>query len=262
MYRLLIVDADKAVYEQICGLVNWKAFGFDGIAAAGSYADAVNIALDIQPHVALVDTELEGQRGCTLVEQLRSTGLKTVFAMLSRGETPEEMRACMRVGARDLLTKPLERQALQEFAEWAVSSQLRGELPEKEAANSEIDPVLQVEYTSLSKITNKILLLVRSDYHRSLSLTSIAETLHMSNKYIGRVFLKDTGMRFTEYLMAYRMLEAKKLILGTSEKISVIAGMVGYSQLNNFYTNFRSFFGVSPSSLRNFDPSPEPEPVP
>lgn len=262
MYRLLIVDADQDVCEQICGLVNWEAYGFNGVVTAGTYADAANIALDLQPHVALVDTALDEHSGCMLVEQLRSTGLRTVFAMMSRQRDPETVRACMHAGARDFLMKPLERRPLQEFAEWVVGSQLGGELPEKEMTDSEADPVLQVEYASLSKITNKILLIVRSDYHRSLSLTGIAETLHMSNKYIGRIFLKDTGMRFTEYLMAYRMLEAKKLILGTGEKISVIAGMVGYSQLNNFYTNFRSFFGVSPSSLRNFDPASEPDPVP
>jgi AraC-like DNA-binding protein len=75
----------------------------------------------------------------------------------------------------------------------------------------------------------------------------------MSSKYIGRIFLKDTGMKYSEYLMAYRLLEAKRLIINTNEKISVIAGMVGYSQLNNFYTQFRNYFGVSPSSLRQFD---------
>ena len=60
-------------------------------------------------------------------------------------------------------------------------------------------------------------------------------------------------MKYSEYLMAYRMNEAKRLIMNTREKISVIAGMVGYSQLNNFYTQFRDHFGVSPSSLRQFD---------
>lgn len=53
--------------------------------------------------------------------------------------------------------------------------------------------------------------------------------------------------------MAYRMLEARKLILSTQEKISVIANMVGYVQQNNFYTHFRNYFGVSPSALRNFE---------
>ena len=74
----------------------------------------------------------------------------------------------------------------------------------------------------------------------------------MNSKYIGRVFLKDTGMKFTEYLMAYRMLEARRLIKNTQENIAVIASMVGYSHSNNFYVHFKSYFGCSPGTLRDF----------
>jgi YesN/AraC family two-component response regulator len=113
------------------------------------------------------------------------------------------------------------------------------------------DPVLHVDPEELSRITLKILQAVRKDYWHSLSLTAIAKQHKMSGKYMGRVFLKDTGMRFTDYLLAFRMQEARRLILTTGEKISVVAGMVGYSQLNNFYTHFHQYYGISPSSLRN-----------
>ena len=46
------------------------------------------------------------------------------------------------------------------------------------------------------------------------------------------------------------MIEARRLVVNTGEKVSVIAGMVGYPQLNNFYTHFRQYFGVSPSAMR------------
>ena len=81
---------------------------------------------------------------------------------------------------------------------------------------------------------------------------------HMSSKYIGRIFLKDTGLKFSEYLMVYRMLMARNLIVSTKEKISVIAASVGYSQINNFYVHFKNYFNVSPSSLRNYSSSVEP----
>ena len=113
--------------------------------------------------------------------------------------------------------------------------------------------MLHVPYTTLSRITNKIILVVKSSYRTPQTLTGIADSFHMSSKYLGRIFLKDTGIKFSEYLMAYRMLEARKLILSTQEKISVIANMVGYVQQNNFYTHFRNYFGVSPSALRNFE---------
>lgn len=60
-------------------------------------------------------------------------------------------------------------------------------------------------------------------------------------------------MKFSDYLMAYRILEAKRLILNTQEKISVIANMVGYVQLNHFYIHFKTYFGISPGALRNID---------
>lgn len=252
MYRLLIVD-DKDTGEMLRKCTDWASLGFDTVTCASSYAEAVNKALDLQPHAAIVSAELDGNKGVALVDHLRSVGQKTVFALTMTGKDFSEIRKAMRAGVRDILLKPVESEALAEFARWVVVRELRGALPEVREENPEVDPVLQVEYSALSKITNKILLLVRSDYRRSLSLTSIAEDFNMSSKYIGRVFLKDTGMRFSEYLMAYRMQEARKLIQGTDEKISVIAAMVGYSQLNNFYTHFRNYFGVSPSSLRNFD---------
>lgn len=73
---------------------------------------------------------------------------------------------------------------------------------------------------------------------------------NMSSKYIGRVFLKDTGLKFTEYLMVYRMYTAKRLIETTRERISDIVVKVGYSQPNNFYVHFNRLFGYSPNALR------------
>ena len=72
----------------------------------------------------------------------------------------------------------------------------------------------------------------------------------MNSKYLGRVFLRDTGMRLSEYMTACRMEQARRLLVGTQEKISVIAHAVGYSQSNRFYVHFKAYFGVSPGELR------------
>ena len=253
MYRLLIVDDEKDICENIKYLLDWSRYGFNCIMTASSYAEAVSKAIDLQPHVALVDIKLGEHWGYELAAHLRSMGMKTIFCMISGYDDTHYIRKSMQASAQDYLLKPLNVKELQEFVERIIVNELHGTLPESTADKQEIDPVLQVEYTNFSKITNKIILFIKSNYHHSQSLTGIAESFNMSSKYIGRIFLKDTGIKFSEYLMAYRMLEARRLIVNTQEKISVIAGMVGYSQLNNFYTHFRNYFGVSPSALRHFD---------
>ena len=253
MYRLLIVDTNPVSCQNIRNLLDWSRYGFSCVMTAYSFGDAVSKAIDMQPHVAISDIKLGDQWGYDLAAHLRSMGIKTIFCMISDLDDPYYIRKSMQACAQDYLHKPVNVKELRAFVERIVVNELHGTLPERTASKQELDPVLQKEYSCFSKITNKIILFVRSNYNHSPSLISIAESFNMSSKYIGRIFLKDTGMKYSEYLMAYRMLEAKRLIINTREKISVIAGMVGYSQLNNFYTQFRDYFGVSPSSLRQFD---------
>ena len=259
MYRLLIADSDPMNQEAVCGMLDWASYGFDSMLQAGSYAEVVDLALDQHPQLVLVNAEIEGGKGYELIRQLRSAGSSALFCLLSRRNTRDELHRAMRCGARECLHLPLQEDVLREFVEWVLTQELGGTLPQEILSPSHQDPVLLREYSEFSRITNKILLLIHSEYATSLSLTTIAAQFDMSSKYIGRIFLKDTGLRFTEYLMAYRMLEAKHRIISTNEKISVIAGLVGYSQLNNFYIHFRNYFGVSPSSMRSFDSMTELE---
>ncbi len=256
MYRLLIVD-DPAGCEAVKNLLPWADYGFTVVMTAHSYMEGVNLALDLYPHLTLLGTSLGAYRGYEMADHLRSIGLKSVFAMMSEDQAPERIIEAMRAGARDFFQKPLEEGTLRAFVERVVVNELGGDLPQRDRSRHDIDPVLNVPYSSLSKITNKIIMIVKSSYRQTQTLTAIAESMHMSGKYIGRIFLRDTGIKFSEYLMAYRMLEARKLIVNTQEKISVIAGMVGYVQLNNFYIHFRNYFGVSPSALRNFENAAE-----
>ena len=259
MYRLLIVDSRQAVCDRIRSLLDWSTYGFTSVLTATSYPEAVDIAVDLKPHIALVSLQLGDQPGYDLARQLRAAGMKTIFCVMADTEDPRHMRSAMQCGVRDYLPCPVKAQALQEFVERTISEDLHGSLPHHTAHSQDTDPVLGLEFSRLSSTTRKIILYIMGNYRHSLSLTSIAEGFNMSGKYIGRVFLKDTGIRFTEYLMSYRMIEARHLIVSTQEKISVIARMVGYSQLNNFYIHFKNYFGVSPSSLRHFDVDGTPE---
>lgn len=255
MYRLLIADKDENTCEIIKYLLDWSEYNISSVLTAASYTDAVNKAVDFRPHIALLGFGCRGgiYYSCELVSQLRAAGLQTIFCVMDEQQDFAYACNCLRAGARDYLLKPLDVRELRSFLERTVVQDLHGTLPRTSASSIGSDPVLHMEYARLSQITNKILLVVKSNYRSSLSLTGIAEELNMSSKYIGRVFLRDTGIKFSDYLTAYRMLQARRLIEGTQEKIAVVARQVGYSQLNNFYVHFKKYYHTSPSSLRNFD---------
>lgn len=253
MYRLLIVDQDEDVCESIRYLVDWNQYDISSVLTVSSYGEAINSLMDFLPHIAIVDIEMGAHWGYELAEHLQDAGAKTIFCMMSDQENFHYARRSMRAGAKDYLLKPINTKELRAFLERTIIRDLHGTIPDPVLSKPEVDPVLQTEYSKLSKITAKIILIVKSNYRRSLSLTHVADMLNMSGKYIGRIFLRDTGMKFSEYLTTYRMIQARRLIENTQEKISVVASMVGYTQLNNFYVHFKNYYHISPSALRRFD---------
>ena len=249
MYKALLVE-QQHICRALREMVDWEALGFTTVTMAEDLPKALDQAMTLEPHIAIIGMTLGDRMGYELAERFREMGLKTVCCLLTPHFDVHDARRAMRSGCRDFLRWPLEPLRLKEFLEWAVTTELRGPSG-KSRREADRDPVLDVDPAQLSKVTHKILQAVHMDYWHSLSLTAIAKQHKMSGKYMGRVFLKDTGMRFTDYLLAFRMQEAKRLILTTGEKISVVAASVGYTQLNNFYTHFHQYFGISPSSLRN-----------
>lgn len=115
----------------------------------------------------------------------------------------------------------------------------------------EYDPILKKNCAMLSLNSRKLLALIRARYAQSgITLARLAGELHRNGKYLGRLFLRETGMTFCQYLRACRMEEAARLLLDSDERIAVIAGMVGYTQLNRFYAHFRRYHGESPVAMR------------
>ena len=243
MYRLLIADGSAAVRASIRALLPKGGSGLDTVAEADSFEAAVDLALDIRPHAALVSRQLGDRTGNELIRLLRSAGLETAFCVVSDSGGAERILQAMRAGASDFLLTPVDAGEVTAFLDRV--------LPGAPAEDAGVDPILQVDRARLSGLTNKILLLAHNGMeHPPVSLTSIAAGLHMNSKYLGRVFLRDTGMKLSEYMTACRMEQARRLLAGTQEKITVIARTVGYSQPNRFYVHFKAYFGVSPGELR------------
>lgn len=83
----------------------------------------------------------------------------------------------------------------------------------------------------------------------SLTLQYLSESVvHRNAKYIGKIFLRETGMRFSEYLMQVRMENAKILLRSAGvPKIGIIAEQVGFTEhVQYFYSVFKKHTGLTP----------------
>ena len=69
--------------------------------------------------------------------------------------------------------------------------------------------------------------------------------------YLSRLFKKEIGMSFTDYLTNIRVDNAKKLMADPSIKIYEISQKIGYAGPKHFSHIFKKTTGITPKEYRN-----------
>lgn len=106
---------------------------------------------------------------------------------------------------------------------------------------------LKQSKTSFSyKLVERIKLYIESNYTDDISLYSAAENVHMSPSYISKIFKKNTGCNFVEYLTTVRINQSKLLLADMNIKIYEVATMVGYKSTKHFSQVFKAQVGMTP----------------
>ncbi|MBS4208340.1 response regulator transcription factor [Bacillus sp. FJAT-50079] len=104
-----------------------------------------------------------------------------------------------------------------------------------------------------SSIVQKIMQAVEEEIgNPELSLNFIAqEELYMSADYVGKLFKKETGERFSNYVSRVRIEKAMDIIQkGNDVKIFELAEKLGYSDPQYFSQVFKKLTGFTPSEYR------------
>lgn len=91
---------------------------------------------------------------------------------------------------------------------------------------------------------------IHRHYTDKLTLSEIAKTAGVSEREASRCFKKNIGQSPVEYLIAFRLNEAKKLLRESGLSITEISLQCGFSDSAYFGKVFRSAFGVTPGAYR------------
>ena len=103
---------------------------------------------------------------------------------------------------------------------------------------------------SLSAAVLNAQIYVSRHFNRKLTLQEIADQCFLNRHTLSLAFKEIVGITFKEYLLLFRITEAKKLLLTTDLSIAQIGESVGYINVNNFLKIFREKERITPLQYR------------
>lgn len=101
---------------------------------------------------------------------------------------------------------------------------------------------------------NEIVLQVQEylnqNFKEKIILKDVAKQVNISPYYLERIFKKNTGTSFTQYIIDRRLGYAQNLLRDTKRSIAQIAEESGYDDPGYFSQTFKKRFGCNPGAYR------------
>ncbi len=93
---------------------------------------------------------------------------------------------------------------------------------------------------------------IQQNYTRDVSLSDIAEAVHLSPFHVARLFKQALGVSPHQYLIQVRVTSARSLLsAGSGERsLAEVASAVGFADQSHLTRHFKRLLGVTPKQLR------------
>ena len=242
MYNLIFVDDECGMLDIIRNILPWKEMNIRVIGLCDNAVSALQLMLDEPVDILVTDIKMPVMDGLELIKRTKEMYPYVECIILSGYEEFELARAAIERGVRSYLLKPCLKEELEEKIKLCVS------ILERENKRK-LEYSLPQEITGADSVVHRMRQYVDEHYDMpGLSVQYLAdEVLFLTARYIGKRFLKETNMKFSEYLLKVRMEKAMELLKANEcPSTEAVADRVGLgNNLKYFYRLFRQYTGMS-----------------
>lgn len=120
----------------------------------------------------------------------------------------------------------------------------------EEIVYQEISRRNKLHLDNICDILKQSLDYIHKNYRESISLNDIADYTYVSTYYLSRMFKREIGKNFVEYLNEYRIEKAKVHLRDYELKTYEVADLVGISDPHYFSKLFKRYVGMTPRDYR------------
>lgn len=113
-----------------------------------------------------------------------------------------------------------------------------------------MDNMIDTRNTVNARVVNRACNFIADNCSRNITLEEVAHSVHLSPFYFSKVFKKEKGCNFVEFLTKTRVERSKKMLRDPDMSVVRIALESGYQDASYFCKVFRQEEGMTPNAYR------------
>ena len=241
-YRFYMGDSSIILYRDLDGFYktqdNWVSEGYDkGLYEAiktGNEENVKHILSQIKSKV--LETNIEP-------EQIKTFYWNIIYEINNIRIAIKSLEISNKEVSKDI-------PSLYKMIETATHIKDLHELLEQ-VANSVVNRINKYNKKSINQILQNAMKYICENYAMSITLNELADHTYVSTYYLSRMFKKELGKNFVEYLSEVRIEKAKELLKDNKYKTYEVAELVGIQDPHYFSKIFKKYVSMTPTEYKD-----------
>lgn len=248
MYKVIVVEDEVLIRKHVVDFINQFAEGFTVVEDFDDGEDIIQYLRENHVDLIVTDVKMQNISGIQVAKYVFESNLPVKVIILSGYHDFAYAQEAINYNVQAYLTKPTDPVKFQE-ALHKIKKQL-------DAKETHISPKEEAREISKIDATERAIEVameyIHSHLDEDISLSDVAAVACLSEDYFGKLFKKNVGKSFTDYLLAVRMEKAISIIKTGKYSVNEISDMLGYKNSNYFIKVFRKYTGYTPKKYPLF----------
>ena len=243
MLKVVIADDEPFVREGLKSLIDGEKIGVRLVGDFENGKDLIGNLPVLLPDIVITDIQMPTISGLQIAKYISENYKNVIVILLTAYSKFQYAKEAIEYGVKH----------------YVVKNDLLDELPlilakiVSENAESENQSDLNNDDANIENcayVIQDIEKYIEENLDKKLSLTDIAESIHMNKSYISRMFKEKAGENLFDYINKRKIEKAKQLIKNNELRMYEIALNVGMEDTAYFSRVFKKYEGISPSEYQ------------
>jgi hypothetical protein len=243
MLKVVIADDEPFVREGLKSLIDWEKIGVKLVGDFENGKDLIGSLPVLLPDIVITDIQMPSISGLQIAKYISENYKNVIVILLTAYSKFQYAKEAIEYGVKHYVVK---NDLLDELP--LILAKIVSENTESENQSDLNNDDANIE--NCAYVIQDIEKYIEENLDKKLSLTDIAESIHMNKSYISRMFKEKAGENLFDYINKRKIEKAKHLIKNNELRMYEIALNVGMEDTAYFSRVFKKYEGISPSEYQ------------